>query len=231
MLKRILQKLRRPKITPTAPLDPATASQGILDLADSYRNYPELKLHFGCGARVLKGWVNIDLSYTPYGDYLKYFTDKYYAPEIRGDQKDFFAIDVTKQRLPLPDESVAVIFHEDFIEHLDQKGQLLFLSETLRVLKKGGVHRLNTPDLISSMDNNSRFRLGYDGVYQAEWDKHGHKNVLTKKSLEEIALLIGYSKVVFNSKDKSVSGLIPAEYRPNPKDRPIDGNIFADLIK
>jgi SAM-dependent methyltransferase len=191
-----------------------------------------LKLHFGCGPRILKDWINIDMYYCYYGDgpYLKSYTDEHYGPEVRGDKKDFYAIDVTKQKLPLPDESVDVIFHEDFIEHIDQKGQILFLSEAFRILKKGGVHRLNTPDLASSMKKYSNFRMGYVGVYQDEWDRHTHKNILTKQSLEEIALMIGYSKIIFNSKGRSVSDLMPTEYRPGDG-RPLDGNIFADLIK
>jgi len=37
----------------------------------------EIKLHFFCSARILKGWVNIDLTYTHYGPYLHYYTDQH----------------------------------------------------------------------------------------------------------------------------------------------------------
>ncbi|GAG64602.1 unnamed protein product, partial [marine sediment metagenome] len=119
-----------------------------------------VKMHVGCGARILKGWINIDLSYVPYHDYMQYYTDKFYPEAIRGDQSDFYAIDVTKNPLPFPDNSVDVIFHEDFLEHLSQRDQVLFLAETLRILKKGGVHRVNTPDLPSSMHDHSDFSKG-----------------------------------------------------------------------
>jgi len=70
----------------------------------------------------------------------------------------FLQIDITKTCLPLADNSVDVIFHEDFLEHLSQRDQILFLAETLRVLKPSGIHHVNTPNLLSSMKANSTFR-------------------------------------------------------------------------
>lgn len=190
-----------------------------------------IKLHIGSGPRVLSGWINLDLHYEPFENYLKYYGDEYYPKEIRGDKHDFYQIDITKEKLPFPDNSVQVIFHEDFVEHICQRDQIAFLAETLRVLKKGGVHRINTPNLLSSMRDHSDFSKGFSGVYFQEWDKNHHKNLFTPSTLEELALMVGYSRVVFNSRNKSISKLIPKEYRPAPWDRPEDGNIFADLIK
>lgn len=189
------------------------------------------KLHFGCGPRVLKGWINIDLAFEPFENYLQYYGDAFYPREVRGDKSDFFALDVTKERLPLDDNTVDVVFHEDFIEHLDQRSQVLFLAETLRVLKPGGIHRVNTPDLINSMQKHSDFSRGAAGVYVGEWDRHGHKCVLTRTMLAEMAAMIGYREVQFTNRDGSASPLLPREYRPDPNDREEDGNIFADLVK
>ena len=44
------------------------------------------------------------------------------------------------------------------------------LAEMMRVLKKGGVHRINTPNIISSMKTHSKFEFGGAGVYVEEWD-------------------------------------------------------------
>ena len=190
-----------------------------------------VKVHVGCGPRILKGWINVDLSYEPYHSYMQYYTDQFYPESIRGDQSDFYAIDVTKQPLPFPDNSVDVIFHEDFLEHLSQRDQVLFLAETFRILKKGGVHRVNTPDLLSSMRDHSDFSKGFAGVYVEEWNRCHHLNVLTPALLEEMALMVGYSSVIFNGRDQSIiKEHLPLEYRPSPK-RPEDGNIFADLVK
>ena len=201
----------------------------ILDYDPKKRDI--VKVHLGCGPRILKHWINIDLAYEPFENYLKYYTDIHYPSELRGDKSHFYALDVTQQGIPLPNESVDVIFHEDFIEHLSQKNQIVVLAELLRVLKKGGIHRINTPDLLSSMQINSQFNKGRCGVYVDEWDANGHFNVLTQISLKELALMVGYKDVIFNSRNNSVSTLIPSEYRPDLNDRPENGNIFADLIK
>ncbi len=204
--------------------------EAFKEFAATYKNY-FLKLHIGCGPRILKGWINIDLKYELYHNYMKYYTDKYYPKEIRGNRSEFFAMDITKVGIPLSDESVDVIFHEDFIEHLNQRDQITFLAETLRVLKKGCIHRVNAPDLLSSMRDHSDFAKGFNGVYFDEWNKHNHLNVLTPTILQEMALMVGYKKVIFNGRNQSTSKLIPLEYRPDPNDRPESGNIFADLIK
>lgn len=200
-------------------------------LAGEYTSYDILKLHFGCGPRILKGWINIDLSFEPYENYLKYYTDEYYPENIRGTRSDLFVFDITKSSLPLPNNSVDLIFHEDFIEHLSQKNQVIFLSECYRVLKPGSIHRINTPDLLVSMREKSDLKGGRSYVFQDEWDKNGHLNVLTQVTLEEMALMSGYSRVVFGSRNCSISHDIPLEYRPDPHDRNETGNIFADLIK
>ncbi|OGZ22738.1 MAG: hypothetical protein A3A08_01790 [Candidatus Nealsonbacteria bacterium RIFCSPLOWO2_01_FULL_41_9] len=199
-------------------------------LRSNYSHLDRVKLHFGCGPRVLKGWINIDLAFEPSANYLKYYTDTYYPKAMRGDRNDFYAMNLIKTGLPLPDSSVDLIFHEDFLEHLDQKEQVIFLSETLRVLKPGAVHRVNTPNLLTSMREHSHFEQGADGVYTREWSGSGHKNILTPKQLEEVARMIGYTNIIFNTRNKSISADIPPEYRPG-SDRSEAGNIFADLIK
>ena len=219
----------QPPITRSQPV--VTASQDFQQILDGLGSSP-VKLHFGCGPRVLKGWVNIDLAFEPFEEYLKGYTDKYYGPSVRGNQSDFIVWDITEQPLPLPNDSVDVVFHEDFLEHLSQRGQVVFLAEILRVLKPGGIHRVNTPDLISSMNERSDFALGFNGVYIQEWDKHNHLSVLTDSTLKELALMIGYSTVDFNGRDQSCAAdLLPLEYRPGGNSRPENGNIFADLIK
>lgn len=200
-------------------------------LERDWRKKKVLKLHFGCGPRVLKGWINIDLKYAIYKEELTNYGDKYYSEKIRGGKKDFYGLDVTKQKLPMPNNCVDVIFHEDFLEHLNQKGQILFLTECLRVMKKGAIHRVNTPDLKVSMKRQSEFKKGFEGVWQNEWGKYHHKLVLTKKYLEEIAKMVGYKKVIFGKRNRSVSKLIPKEFRPGLKNRIESENIFADLIK
>jgi hypothetical protein len=199
-------------------------------IKENCKKNSKIKLHFGCGPRILKNWINIDLKFEPYEKYLKYYGDEHYGKEVRGTKDDFYKLNIIKCGIPLPDNSVDLIFHEDFIEHLNQKDQVIFLAETFRVMKESGVHRINTPDLLKAM-RKSLFNNGKDGVYIKEWDDNGHINLLTREYIKEIAEMIGYKKVVFGTKNCSVSIEIPKEYRPDPKDRKEDENIFVDLIK
>lgn len=207
------------------------SSDDYLRLKENYSRYNPLKLHFGCGPRVMKDWINIDLFYIPYEKYLNNLTEDIFPKEVRGTREDFYRIDVTSTQLPIPDNSVDLIFHEDFLEHLSQRDQIIFLSESYRILKKGGVHRVNTPDLVSSIVNHSHFSLGGVGVYTEEWDRSDHQLVLTKNYLKEIALTIGYENIFFNQRDKSISKDVPKEFRPSKDKDTSFKNIFADLVK
>ena len=211
----------------------ATKEKDFNRITNDALNLSEVKLHFGCGPRILKGWLNIDLSYEPYEEYLQYYNDKYYPPNIRGCRNDLYVIDIISSGLPLPDESVDLIFHEDFFEHLTQKQQFIFLAETYRVMKKGAIHRINTPNLVASMRDNSHFEKGRDGVFTGEWDYWHHYNVMSPANLADMAKIVGYNTAVFNTKDNSIaSKKLPLEYRPNENDRKsLDSNVFADLVK
>lgn len=191
----------------------------------------KVRVHFGCGPRILIDWINIDLKYEPFEKYLKYYTDKYYSQKVRGTRNDFFALDIVSEALPFPNNSVDVIFHEDFIEHLNQKEQIIFLSECYRILKPGGIHRVSTPSLFPSLKTaNSNLKSGYIGVKTEIWDDYKHKNILSRNILEEMSKNIGYKKIKFLSRDKSKAN-IPLEYRPDPKDASNKDHIFCDLTK
>ncbi|GAB3903632.1 class I SAM-dependent methyltransferase [Mucilaginibacter boryungensis] len=205
----------------------------LIRLEADVKKFDKIKIHFGSGPRILKGWINIDLSYAHFGPYLQYYTDKHYPEVMRGNRDDLYIIDIFSDGIPLPDESVDIIFHEDFFEHLTQKQQIIFLAETLRVMKKGAVQRINTPNLVASMRDNSSFEKGKTGVYTAEWDNWEHYSVISPAILEDMAKIVGYSKIFFNSKDKSIAAKeLPAEYRPDENDRAAaDSNVFANLVK
>jgi len=83
-----------------------------------------LMLNIGCGDVYMDGWVNIDL------------TSK--KADLRHDL-----------RTPLPYEEgmVDFIYNEHFIEHLTVQDGVVVMKEFYRVLKKGGVLRIATPDL------------------------------------------------------------------------------------
>jgi predicted SAM-dependent methyltransferase len=84
----------------------------------------DIKLHFGCGPRILSGWVNIDGWHFPGID---------------------FATDL-RQPLPFGDETCRLIFTEHVFEHIDTDFRLPVLRELLRVLQPGGTLRIVVPD-------------------------------------------------------------------------------------
>lgn len=83
------------------------------------------KLHVGCGAVGLEGWINIDLESSE-------------ATDIVRDVRD---------GLPFADGAIRSVFAEHFIEHLTREEGQAFLAECHRVLAPGGAIRLSTPNL------------------------------------------------------------------------------------
>jgi len=238
MVKQIIKKALETvgyKLTPLSAIKRPSLSnpEDIERLKKVSESGSPLFLHFGCGPRVIKNWINIDLAFEPYEYYLQFYGDTYYPEEIRGNRQDLYEINILRDGIPLPDNSVDGIFHEDFFEHLVQRDQIIFLAETLRVMKPGSVHRINTPNLTASMRDYSDFTKGKEGVYVDEWNQWEHFSVINPGILEEMAKIVGYKEVKFTERDKStISELLPKEYRPNPSDRPSkDANVFADLIK
>ena len=56
--------------------------------------------------------------------------------------------------------------------------QFQFLAETLRVMKPGSWHRVNTPNVITAMKLHSNFKKGFRGVYTGE-EKWGHISIFS----------------------------------------------------
>ena len=82
-----------------------------------------LRLHVGCGAARLEGWVNIDLQPLPGVDVVA---------------------DITQG---LRFSGAELIFAEHFLEHLRVDAAVDFLAEAHRALAPGGCLRLSTPNL------------------------------------------------------------------------------------
>ena len=82
-----------------------------------------LRLHIGCGAQRLDGWINIDLKKLP-------------------------EVDVVHDvRRGLPFSGVRGVFAEHFLEHLEVDAALDFLLAVHRALAPAGRLRLSTPNL------------------------------------------------------------------------------------
>ena len=95
-----------------------------LKVSKKLRHSNDLKLQLGCGPRLKKGWVNIDLS----------------------DKADI-TLDL-REPLPFQNNSCSLIYSEHFLEHLDYPDHVSnLLKECKRVLKKGGVFSVAVPDI------------------------------------------------------------------------------------
>ena len=88
------------------------------------RAIPSVRLHFGCGANILPGWINIDTNPRPG------------SPCV--------AMDIAC--LPYDDGTVDEILAEHILEHLDFAAEAEVWTEMARVLRPGGRLTLEVPD-------------------------------------------------------------------------------------
>ena len=84
-----------------------------------------IMLNVGCGHRYHKDWINIDVDPA--------------SPEVK-------KVDIIKG-LPFPDDHFDVVYHSNVLEHLPLHMGTTMMSECFRVLKPGGLIRINVPDL------------------------------------------------------------------------------------
>jgi len=148
-----------------------------------------IRLHIGAGSKSLPSWLNTDIM-PPAPLYL----------------------DATKP-FPLDNNSVNYIFHEHLIEHISLSDAMIFLKESFRVLRLGGVIRIAAPDLEAyckeylAQSSTARLlldrnrRIGYDygptlaaiinKIFYA--DQHGY--IYDFKTLEEMLRQAGFSSV------------------------------------
>jgi predicted SAM-dependent methyltransferase len=111
----------RSRVAALARLGAAAESRRLLCSV----RYP-MKLHLGCGRRVLKGWLNVDMQHRP---------------------------GVVAMRLPdglsrFPDRSASFVYSSHMVEHIDYPDAVHRLAtEILRILTPGGVFRMVVPGI------------------------------------------------------------------------------------
>jgi predicted SAM-dependent methyltransferase len=117
-----------------------------------------LRLHLGCHAHVVPGWVNIDKSPNVFLSRIPALRQFLYRLGIISATQATAALppgivraDVT-HGLGYPDSSVEFIYSSHMIEHMARWRGLNLLRECARVLQPGGVLRLATPDLRKWID-------------------------------------------------------------------------------
>jgi predicted SAM-dependent methyltransferase len=110
-----------------------------------------IKLHLGCGANPLPGWLNTDLMPSPTLDYL----------------------DCTRQ-FPFLDNVLAAIFCEHLIEHVEKPQAVTMIAEVFRTLRPGGLFRVVTP----SLENFARMALNpgsAEATHYLAWFRNWHR--------------------------------------------------------
>lgn len=143
------------------------------------------KLHFGCGTRILPGWVNVDGWNRRGVDYLC---------DLR-------------QPLPLKNGSCRLIFTEHVIEHIDSQFRSAVFEELHRILKRGGTLRIVGPDCGQFARAYAGDRVEWFEEAAAEWPtkgealnqiflSHFHRFVDDFETLKLALQAAGFSEVV-----------------------------------
>ncbi len=100
-------------------------------IIESYlRSARSRRLHLGCGGNLLEGWLNSD---------------------ILDVKEGMIFIDV-RERLPFENNIFDFLYSEHLVEHLTYSQGLDHLKECFRVLRKGGILRISTPNLAFLLD-------------------------------------------------------------------------------
>ncbi len=114
------------------------------------------RINVGCGNTPTAGWINFDNSPSVRLASLPRLANWLYTINlVTESQKNFIDFaqrsdirwaDATKH-IPLPDNSVDVVYSSHMVEHLSKAQALSFFKEAKRVLVSGGVLRIVVPDI------------------------------------------------------------------------------------
>ena len=179
-------------------------------------------INYACGAKPIKGWVNVDIFDASFQSFLEQSSDQ---PDIG----DVFNFDLLAPH-PFEDNTFSYAYCEDFVEHLDQRECILFLVEVLRTLKPAGVLRVATPSLDGVLrrhfwkkDRNQ----AYSEADQA-FTQWGHKHFFSHSTLKEMGYALGFAGY-----KKRGYGASRHQALRNLETRPlqIELNLYAELRK
>ena len=166
-----------------------------------------------------------------------------YKPHLEGCSNSFLA-DVEKDKLPLNEKSIDIVFASDIIEHLVDPDKLI--EKSASVLKPGGLLVITTPNFANLFNrlflllgfsfsnyHPSRYRTGNPFFRVKEsiplWNENAHKSVFTIRALKE--LLGMYSFNVLSVKGFSYSQKIKGGSEKNVKIRKLINNIIPTGLK
>ncbi len=181
-----------------------------------------LRINVGCGLRPTPGWMNFDNSLSVFIARISGLgTLAWRLGLVSDSQKAFIDIarthgiiraDATKS-IPLPDNSVEVVYSCHVLEHLDPDQGRRFLREIRRVLKKDGIVRIVVPDLRE---------LAETYVTDGDGDAFMTKSLLAEQSPKNLRdklryLLIGPRGHLWMYDESSLAKLLTGEGFKNPQ--------------
>jgi SAM-dependent methyltransferase len=136
------------------------------------------KLHLGCGSKILKGFVNVDIQ------------------DIKG--VDYSGVDASDLSR-FEDDSFDLIYASHVLEHIPRTKTFFTLLEWNRVLKPGGVLRIGVPDFDSTVkvylrDNDYENLLNW--IYGgSEVKTNIHYRQFTFSGLKTLLIEAGFKRV------------------------------------
>ncbi len=145
-------------------LDTVTELAGRAHARRRYTPPPgRVYVNLGAGSNVAPGWVNIDGNLSAlvanwpgplidlawrFSSGRRWLTRGDYRQLLQG---NLFIHHDLRNGIPLPDRSADVVYSAHFFEHVYRETAELLFRESLRVLKPGGLLRINVPDLAVPM--------------------------------------------------------------------------------
>jgi predicted SAM-dependent methyltransferase len=110
------------------------------------------------------------------------------------------------ESLPFPEESIDFIFCEEVIEHISKERGIFLLQECFRILKRGGVMRITTPDLKWFSSALMKGEISCDFMNSIFYE-HSHRYIYSPEELLEAVSACGF-KVVKESKYKDRESIL-----------------------
>jgi predicted SAM-dependent methyltransferase len=102
------------------------------------------------------------------------------------------------QPLPLPDNSVDVVYSEEVIEHVPKTLGQSMLRECFRILKPGGTLRLTTPDLAYFAKRALEVKEAVSEINDIFY-LHGHKHIYSRTELVDCLAAAGFADITVSS--------------------------------
>lgn len=129
-------------------------------LIETYQKSTALKkVQIGCGSNILEGWLNTDLNYNEKIAFLD-----------------------AGAKFPIKTNTFDFVYSEHLFEHLKVEQQLNMLTESYRILKKGGVMRIAMPSIDFLID----LYANHEKKEKKEYVEWAVKNVVNLEKVDNL---------------------------------------------